>query len=61
VIAIERTEAIVSGTLNAAGQPEQRLWRLRVKLVNDAAPYIEELAEAVLGQWEEFFQRYQID
>jgi hypothetical protein len=61
VIAIERTEAIGSGTLNAAGQPEQRLWRLRVKLVNDAAPYIEELAEAVLGQWEEFFQRYQID
>lgn len=60
VLAIERTETISPGTLNSAGQPEQRLWRLRVKLVDGSAPYIEELAEAVLGRWEDFFQRHEI-
>ena len=60
-VELVRTGEVPLGTLNAYGNPEQRIWRLAVVLADDTSRYMEDIADDAVGLWLQFFERYGIE
>jgi hypothetical protein len=54
---LARTDVLLPGTLNAAGLPDQRVWRLSVVLADGTSAYMEDVAAEALSVWDQFFER----
>lgn len=57
---ISHTDMVPWGTSNAAGNPEQRVWRLCVELDDGTRRYMEDIIDDALGLWSEFFDRHAV-
>lgn len=58
---IGKTDHLPKDALNSAGLPDEKVWRLSVKLDDGTSRYMEDLVDDVLKLWCSFFERHNLE